>query len=280
MNAARGTLACGDRVLELGRRTFIMGIVNVTPDSFSDGGLLRDVDGAVGHALALLDAGADIIDVGGESTRPGAVAITAREEQRRVLPVLTALSARGVRNICIDTKNADTARAALDCGAAWINDVSALGDPAMASVAAHAQGLVLMHAGPMTDGAADDDVAYDDVVASVRTFLQERVTASALDKNRLVVDPGIGFGKSVRDNILLTRRLDALADVGAAVLYGPSRKRFLGALAGVAHASDRDAATHGAIAFAATCGADIVRVHDVKGACAVLRVVDALRYVR
>lgn len=273
-------MTCAGRALPLGQRTVIMGIVNVTPDSFSDGGMLLSADAAIGHALRLLEDGADILDVGGESTRPGAMPVMPADELARVLPVVEGLVARGVRNISVDTRNAETARLCLLAGASWVNDVSALThDSQMVRVAQEAEAVVLMHAREMSAG-ADDRVSYVDVVEEVASWLAERVAvcvAHGVRASRCVVDPGIGFGKSLADNLALSRGLERLSSVGAAVLYGPSRKRFLGTLARVDEAAARDAATHGAIAFAALHGADIVRVHDVKGAAHVLRVVDSLR---
>jgi dihydropteroate synthase len=266
-------LRCGDRSFALGARTFVMGIVNVTPDSFSgDGRALVDV--AVAHALRLLDEGADLVDVGGESTRPGATPVAPDDELARVLPVVRALVARGVRCISVDTRHASTARACLDAGASWINDVSALDDAAMPSVAARADALVLMHwRKAASHDAKGDHVAYVDVVEEVRSFLAQRVALSGLPAERVVLDPGIGFGKSVDDNLAL---LKAGRSLGAhAVLLGPSRKRFIGALSGVDDASQRVAGSLGAVAVAAMHGADFVRVHDVKQAVECLKVVDA-----
>jgi dihydropteroate synthase len=269
------TLRCGDRAFALGSRTFVMGIVNVTPDSFSGDGRAL-VDDAVAHALRQLDEGADLVDVGGESTRPGATPVAPDDECARVLPVVRALAARNIRCISVDTRHASTARACLDAGASWINDVSALDDPAMASVAAAADALVLMHwRKAASHDATGDHVRYPrGVVDEVRAFLDERVAravAAGVVRARIVLDPGIGFGKSVDDNLAL---LKASFD-GATVLVGPSRKRFIGALTGVDDAAQRVAGTLGAVAVAAMHGADFVRVHDVKATVECLKVVDA-----
>ena len=257
-----------------------MGIVNITPDSFSDGGATWTVDAAVAHAQRLLDDGADVLDLGGESTRPGATPVPIDEELARVLPVVEALVARGIRNLSIDTRNARTAAACLDAGASWVNDVSALSwDPDMSAVAARAEALVLMHARGTPETMQHGAIHYDDVVGAVRGFLEERVAVAVgagIERMRLLVDPGIGFGKRLPHNLELTRGLGALHGIGAGVLYGPSRKRFLGELTGVDVASERDAATLGAACFAATRGADVVRLHEVKAAVQALRVVDAL----
>ncbi len=274
------TLRCGHRELVLGARTHVVGIVNVTPDSFSDGGRFLDVDAAVAHALRLLEDGADVLDVGGESTRPGATEVSPAEERARVLPVIERLVARGVRCLSVDTRRAAVAEACLAAGASWVNDVSALqDDPRMAAVAARADAVVLMHRREMSAGHSGDAVRYQDVLGEVHSSLAERVAAAVsagVARERLVIDPGLGFGKSVDDNLRLlcaAARLRGLAPV----LVGPSRKRFLGAVTGVERSDERDAATHGAVALAALSGADLVRVHDVKGALAVLRVVQAAR---
>ncbi len=277
---ARATLTCGERTLPLGERTFVMGVVNLTPDSFSDGGRLATTDAAVAHALSLLDEGADVIDLGGESTRPGALPIAAEDELLRVLPVVEALVARGVRNLSVDTRNARTARACLEAGVSWLNDVSALRhDDDMAAVARGFDVVVLMHARGEPETMQQGVIEYDDVVEDVARFLEERVAsavAAGVPRERLVVDPGLGFGKRLPHNLALTRGIGRLSQVASAVLYGPSRKRFLGELTGTKLASERDAATVGAVCYAATRGADLVRVHDVKSAVQALRVVDAL----
>jgi dihydropteroate synthase len=281
MTTTRPTLRCGDRAFALGERTIVMGIVNVTPDSFSDGGRFDDVDAAVAHALALFSAGADVVDIGGESTRPGAAPVDADVERARVVPVVTALVARGHRAISVDTRRAATARAVLDAGAAWINDVSGLGDDAMAGVARDADALVLMHWAHRLDVAPEDAVVDDDIGASVAAWLRHRVdvaVAAGVGRDRVVVDPGIGFGKTIAHNLTLSRDLAALTracDV-AGVLYGPSRKRFLGALTGRERPADRDAATIGAVCAAIARGADIVRVHDVAHVKDAVVVADAI----
>ncbi|HEY4223019.1 MAG TPA: dihydropteroate synthase, partial [Myxococcota bacterium] len=261
-------LLCGGRALPLGERTLIMGIVNLTPDSFSDGGALASVDDAVAHALTLVNEGADVVDLGGESTRPGAAPISADEERARVLPVVEALVQRGVRNLSIDTRNASVARACMDAGASWINDVTALEhDAAMAEVCARAdvEGVVLMHWPAAvrarwaqgSTGSRSDDVEYGadegGVVGAVRAYLAARVRAAVsagVPAARIVVDPGLGFGKSVDDNMRLLNAGSVFCDLGA-VLMGPSRKRFVGALAGgIPDPKARGAATLGAVAAA------------------------------
>ncbi|MEZ5262902.1 MAG: dihydropteroate synthase [Acidimicrobiales bacterium] len=208
------TLRCGDRHLVLGARTYVMGVVNITPDSFSDGGRYLDQTAAVRHAHLLLAQGADVLDLGAESTRPGAAPVDEDEELRRLLPVVRTLVADGVRNLSIDTMKPAVARAALAAGAAWVNDVSGLADPELAVAAAEggADALVVMHARAMSPGRIEDDVVVhgdlvvDDVAPALRQ-LSERAEAAGVAPGSIVVDPGIGFGKTVRHNLeLLDRR--------------------------------------------------------------------------
>lgn len=280
MKSETRTIQCGDRTFQLGTRTYVMGIVNVTPDSFSDGGLAVRLTDAVSHAQQLLEDGADVLDIGGESTRPGAEPVPPAVEIERVIPVVESLVAHGIRNLSIDTRNAETAKFALQAGARWLNDVSALThDPHMASLAPLADALVLMHARGAPKTMQEGDIQYDEVVENVADFLEERVTVAmqaGMPPARILVDPGIGFGKTLAHNLALTRALSRLRGVSAGVLYGPSRKRFLGELTGLDVPAERDAATLGAICAAVFTGADIVRVHDVKGAVSALRVTDAL----
>lgn len=249
-----------------------MGIVNVTPDSFSDGGRFFDVDAAVAHACALVDEGADVLDIGGESTRPGAVAVDVDEERRRVLPVIEALVQRGITNLSIDTRHAVVANDAVDRGVAWVNDVSALDDGGMVDVVTRAQACVLMHwKKTVSFDDKEDKAAYVDVVEDVHAFLAARV--GRVKGAGVVVDPGVGFGKSVDDNLKLLKSGRRFHDLGA-VLIGASRKRFLGALTG-REAADRDAASVGAACVAAAGGADFVRVHAVRATVDALKIVDA-----
>jgi len=256
----------------------IMGILNVTPDSFSDGGRFLDVAAAIAHGLALDADGAAIIDVGGESTRPGAQAVSVDEELRRVLPVIEGLVAAGAgAAISIDTSKADVARAALDAGASFVNDVTAFGDPAMAELVA-GRGveccLVHMQGDPRT---MQRDPHYADVVAEVREFLAERVAAAVaagVARERILIDPGIGFGKTVEHNLALLDRLDEIVALGQHVLIGTSRKSFLGRLA----RSDDDERLAGTIAtnvIALLRGASIFRVHDVAAVADALAVAAA-----
>ena len=274
--------------LVLGRRTLVMGIVNITPDSFSDGGRFFGSRAAVDHGLALAAAGADIIDVGGDSTRPFSDPVSAEEEVRRVVPVIEQLAAKLSIPISIDTTKSEVARQALAAGAAMINDVSALRlDPAMGPLAA-SQGVpvILMHmlGSPKTMQVKPE---YRDVVAEVRAFLAEaiaRAEAQGIDRARIVVDPGIGFGKTFAHNLLLLRQLAAFQELNVPLLVGASRKAFIRNLLKPADAKDIPAdlpvVETGSLAAACVAvmnGAHILRVHDVAGTCTVLTVIDAIR---
>ena len=245
----------------------LMGVVNVTPDSFSDGGLYLDTRAAVAHALALERAGATILDVGGESTRPGANPVPEATELRRVVPVLEGLQAAGAASqISIDTSKAPVATAAIAAGATLVNDVTALrGDPAMVEVVAAAQvDCCLMHmlGEPRT---MQRDPTYDDVVSEVKAFLEQRLefaVSHGVDERRIVLDPGIGFGKTAEHNLELLRRLDEIVALGRPVAIGTSRKSFLGKIT-ARPVEDRIAATIATNVLAYTRGARVFRVHDV-----------------
>ena len=279
MSRPRFTLRAGAHELALGARTAIMGIVNVTPDSFSDGGAHFDAGAAIEHGQRLAAEGADILDVGGESSRPGAAPVPVEEELRRVVPVVRALASRGSVPVSVDTTKAAVARAALEAGAAIVNDVSALRfDPALGPVVAAAgAALVLMHmrGEPRTMQA---DPRYGDVVAEVVDELGAalaRAAAAGVDPDRMLVDPGIGFGKNLEHNLELLDRLAALAVLGRPILVGPSRKAFIGRLLDVP-ASERLEGTIAACCLAASRGAHLVRVHDVGAVRRALMVCDAI----
>ena len=260
------------RVLVLDR-PFVMGIVNVTPDSFSDGGRLTSADQAVAHARRLVAEGADIVDVGGESTRPGATPVDAAEERRRVVPVIAELR-RGDPDVVIsvDTVKGETARAALDAGADIINDVSGLRlDPAMGRVIADAgAGVVLMHSrGDVGDMARYDRATYGDVVADVRAELTrclDAARAAGVPDECIALDPGIGFAKRAGDSLAILDGLPALHALGRPLVVGVSRKRFIGDLTGVAEPAQRVHGTTGANVAALARGARVFRVHDVRAA--------------
>jgi len=263
------------------RRTAVMGIVNVTPDSFSDGGKYFSSDRAVAHGEQMARDGADLIDVGGESTRPGARPVTAEDELDRVIPVIRGLRRRLSIPISIDTTKSCVARAALDEGADLINDISALGfDPAMASVvAAEKVPVVLMHM-QGTPRTMQQSPVYEDVVEEVKSYLQDRVrfaVEAGVEAGRIVVDPGIGFGKNLAHNLALLRGLSALAALGRPLLVGTSRKTFIGKILD-AGPEDRLEGSLAAAVAAVLAGANIVRVHDVKEAARAVRIGDALRF--
>jgi dihydropteroate synthase len=246
----------------------VMGVVNVTPDSFSDGGEWLDPDAAIAHGRELVAQGAAILDIGGESTRPGAEPVTAAEELRRVVPVLEGLAGAGAR-LSIDTSKAAVAAAALDAGATFVNDVTALrGDPAMAALdAQRGCGVCLMHmlGEPRT---MQRDPRYDDVVDDVKAFLAQRLelaVAAGVAEEHVWLDPGIGFGKTVDHNLELLARLDELVALGRPVVVGTSRKSFLGVITGRA-AGERVPATIATNVLALARGARVFRVHDVAQA--------------
>ncbi len=258
----------GGRLFE-GRGPFFMGVVNVTPDSFSDGGRHLDVAAAIGPALRLISDGADLIDVGGESTRPGAVDVSADVEIGRVVPVIAGLRAAGCTTpISVDTRKADVARAALDAGADLVNDVSGLSDPAMAGVLRdRGCPVVLMH---MRGTPADmtRHAVYEDVVTDVRRELGAtlaRAVAAGVPEGQIVLDPGIGFAKGARQSVSILARLAELRSLGRPLLVGPSRKSFIGQLTGAA-ASDRLPGTLAAVTACVLAGVEFLRVHDVAPA--------------
>ncbi|MGO4592619.1 dihydropteroate synthase [Leifsonia sp. 2TAF2] len=259
--------------------TLIMGVLNVTPDSFSDGGLWLEPDAAIAHGLELVAQGADLVDVGGESTRPGASQVEPAEEQNRVVPVIRELAARGV-SVSVDTLNADTARAAVEAGAVIVNDVSGgLADERMPEVLLETGAqYVVMHWRGRLD-AADSKAVYRNTVAEVRSELSARVTDllnRGVDPAKLILDPGLGFSKNAHHNWQVLGGLHDIETLGYPVLIGASRKRFLGALLPEgAPAEDRDAPTAVISALAAQAGAWAVRVHDVPSTRIALDVVRA-----
>lgn len=265
------------RYLDLGGSARIMGILNVTPDSFSDGGRFSGADSAIDAALAMAEAGADIVDVGGESTRPGADPVSGEDEQRRVLPVIEKLAAQSNVLISIDTWRAETARLAIAAGAHIINDVHGLQrDPGMAQAAAETgAGLVIMHTGR-------DRQKLPDVIADQNLFLGrslELARAAGVGMDRIVLDPGFGFAKDTDENLALMARFAELKSFGLPLLAGVSRKRFLGAVTG-RDAQERDVATAAASAMLRLAGAAVFRVHDVAINRDALRLADAMLKAR
>lgn len=271
-------LAGSDRPLSFAR-PLVMGIVNVTPDSFSDGGRHATPEAAIAHGRALIAAGADLLDIGGESTRPGAAPVWEEEEKRRVLPVVEALAAEGAL-LSIDSRNAGTMASALAAGARIVNDVSALRhDPESAAVLRESRApLILMHARG-DPGTMQDDPRYDNVVLEVFSFLESRIdhaVAAGIGRDRLIVDPGIGFGKTVRHNLDLLNALGSFHGLGVPLLLGVSRKRFIGALSRGEAPDDRLGGSLAAAIGGLAAGAHILRVHDVAETVQAIRVREGL----
>jgi len=272
----------GDEIFDLDSRGWIMGVLNVTPDSFSDGGRFFNAEKAIEHGRKMIAEGASIIDVGGESTRPGAEAVGAAEEKRRVLPVIEELARQSRALISIDTSKAEVAEAALKAGAKIVNDIrGGRGDDAMWAVAAKRRaGIILMHmqGTPRTMQLAP---RYDDVVSEVADFFRQqydRAIESGIDGMTLAFDPGIGFGKTLEHNLSLLRRLERLRVAGRPVVVGVSRKAFLGKISGAnGSAEQRLFPTVGFTSILRVAGANVLRVHDVHPNLEALRVADALR---
>ena len=270
---------CKNHTLEIGRRTLVMGIVNVTPDSFSDGGRFLDAEKAIEHAKRLAKEGADIIDVGGESTRPGSDPVTLEEEMRRVIPVIEGIAKEVKIPISIDTCKSGVAKAALDRGASIINDISALRfDSKIADVAVeHDVPMVLMH----MKGTPKDmqlNPSFHSVMDEIKEFMRDRVEFAVFKgvaRDGIIIDPGIGFGKTTEHNYEIIRKLGELKELGMPILIGTSRKSFIGNTLGL----DVDERLEGTLATITMCimnGADIVRVHDVKEAMRTVRMTDAI----
>jgi len=273
---------CRDREIDLSHFTLVMGVVNVTPDSFSDGGRYAAPEAALAHARRLRAEGADILDLGGESARPGSQPVPAEEQWRRIGPVVEALAREGEVLISVDTSSASVAERALSAGAHVVNDITALGDPAMAAVVASAgAGLVLMH---MRGTPADmqRDPRYTDAPAEVATFLGDKLAAASsagIARDRVALDPGIGFGKTARHSLELLARLETLVALGRPVLVGVSRKSFIGQILDLP-VDQRLEGSLAAAAVAVFLGAHIVRAHDVSATVRAVRVAEALRGAR
>ncbi len=267
------------RDFDLSQRALVMGILNVTTDSFSDGGKYIDVDRAVAHALAMAHSGADIIDIGGESTRPGADPVPEEEEMRRVLPLIERLAREGSFVISIDTMKPEVARAAIEAGAGIINDVTGLRSEAMRRVAHETDaGLIAMHmqGEPRT---MQSNPHYDDVAGEIREFFRQTLDACIrceIDPMRLAFDPGIGFGKTVGHNLSLLRDLDSLRVADRPLVLGVSRKSFIGKVLGLEKMEDRDWPTVALTAYGRTHGANVLRVHDVAPNVEAVRMMEAI----
>jgi dihydropteroate synthase len=267
------------RLIATSLRPQVMGIVNVTPDSFSDGGRHATLEAAVDCALRMADAGADLLDIGGESSRPGAEVVPVEEELRRVIPVVEAIANRLSLPISVDTTKPEVARHALEAGASILNDIRGLDDPAMAEVAASTDaGVVLMHM-QGTPQTMQLDPRYDDVVREVQDDLTQRVERAerlGIPRARIAIDPGIGFGKTTEHNLALLRQLELFRSIGCPILIGTSRKGFLGRLTGKP-LEDRTVASVASALAAAAAGARILRVHDVGPMVDALRVWEGQR---
>ena len=270
----------GSKEFDFSRRTYIMGILNVTPDSFSDGGRYFTVDSAVEHAMKMIEDGADIIDVGGESTRPGSEPVPLEEELRRVIPVIKEIVKRTDVPISIDTYKSEVARQALDNGAVIVNDISGLRfDEKMVEVIAqYNASVVIMHI-KGTPKTMQQNPCYDDVISEIYGYLSEGIErAQSYGIKQIIVDPGIGFGKRLVDNLEIIRRLREFKSLGYPILIGVSRKSFIGNILNLP-VEERLEGTAGAVAISVWNGANIVRVHDVKEMTRVVRIVDAIKQV-
>lgn len=256
----------------------LIGILNITPDSCSDGGIYANIQEAVSRAEQMLQDGADYIDIGGESTRPGAQAISPEEELTRVLPVIQALIQNNIRNLSIDTRNASTAKSCLNAGVNWLNDVSALThDANMITVAKDFDKITLMHMRGTPDN-MQNSLSYSDLILEIKTYLSGRIetaVSAGIAKNKIIIDPGLGFGKSTQQCSEILRRLHEFQELGP-VYIGPSRKNFIGELTGILEYSvERDNGTLGAVLKAAENGANFIRVHNIKAALHALKVFTA-----
>jgi len=272
-------LKLGGNSLNLSSRTHLMGVLNVTPDSFSDGGRFFKPERAIKQALLMAEEGADIIDVGGESTRPGADEVSAEEESRRVLPVIDELAKKVDLPVSIDTYKSEVARRALDAGAAMINDISALRfDPRMGKVAKdYDVPVVLMHI-KGTPKNMQKNPSYANVIEEISDYLKESVEMAkeaGIDEDKIIIDPGIGFGKRVKDNLEIVKNLRELASLGKPILIGLSRKSFIGKILDLS-LEDRLEGSLAALVVAITNGANILRVHDVKHSRRAARIADAI----
>ena len=280
MSRARFTIRSTDCTLELGKRSLLMGAINITPDSFSDGGQFFQTDQAIKQGELLASGGADLLDIGGESTRPFSDAVSVEEELRRVIPVINELAKRTSIPISIDTCKAQVARAAFDVGAKIINDISALRfDPEMAELAAATGApLILMHM-QGSPRIMQIEPHYDSLLSEIIGFLEERIqfaSAAGVARERIIVDPGIGFGKTVKHNLQIIKNLDALAALGQPILLGTSRKSFIGAVLDK-EVTEREPGTWATVCAGIIKGAHIVRVHEGATCRQVVDMIDAIQ---
>lgn len=266
-NCSPTPIRVGSLVMHFDTRPYIMGILNVTPDSFSDGGRFFDEQKAIEHALSMVDEGADILDVGGESTRPGSETVQASEEIRRAIPIIQKVAEWSTVSISIDTTKAEVAKEALKAGASMVNDVSALSDPNMAKVVAQAgSSLVLMHMRGTPKTMQQGSIVYENLFSEIHDFLSnviDRATQAGISREMLIVDPGIGFGKNVQHNLEILADMTMLHELGRPVLVGASRKSFIGQTLDL-DVDERIFGNAAVVAAAVLQGAHILRVHDVK----------------
>jgi len=269
-------------LLDLGERTLIMGILNVTPDSFYDGGRYTTPEAALNHALRMAEDGADIIDVGGESTRPGSERISVEEELSRVIPVIEKIRQRSNIPISIDTYKNEVARAAFSSGADIVNDISGLKfDNSLAEVAAEFNCTLIISHIKGSPNDMQNNVHYNNLMAEIKNSLKEsisRAESSGVKPEKIIVDPGIGFGKKVNDNLLILKKLSEFKNLGKPIMIGSSRKSFIGKIS-AAQPDERLEGTIATVCAAVLNGADIVRVHDVKEVCRAVKVIDAIKNV-
>ena len=270
---------CRGKLLTFGKRTQIMGVLNITPDSFSDGGRYLDVGRAIAYAHQIREDGADIIDIGGESSRPGALPVSIDEELARVLPVIEELANGTETLISIDTYKPTVARRALQAGAHIVNDITALSGTNMAAVVAEMDaGLILMHMKGVPRTMQRSPV-YRDLIPEILTFLRQRIDKAQVEgvcPDRIMIDPGIGFGKTGEHNLEILRCLGRFRSLGKPILIGTSRKSFIGKILNQPNPDDRLEGTAATVAWAIAHGADVVRVHDVKAMCRVAQMTDAI----
>jgi dihydropteroate synthase len=282
--------SCSENIIEWPARRLdfsagcvVMGVLNVTPDSFSDGGEFFDTERAIEQGLKMAADGAAIIDVGGESTRPGSASVSAEEQIRRVVPVIEAIAKKVNVPISIDTTNYEVAETALEAGAAMINDITALSDQRMGELAAErGVPVVLMHI-QGTPATMQIEPKYKDVVGEVRQFLLERAERAeqfGIDKSKIFIDPGIGFGKTTEHNLLVLRNIDRFVDSGYRVCIGTSRKAFIGKITGKEKPTERIFGTAATVALCAAAGVSIVRVHDVAEMVDVVKIINAVECMK
>ncbi len=272
-------MLCGTKILEIEKKTQVMGILNITPDSFYDGGRYLKIRDAVKRGLQMIDEGADLVDIGGVSTRPGSEAIPVEEELKRVIPVIKELTSQTKRPLSIDTYRAKVAEKALEAGAVMVNDISSLSDKDMARViASNGAALVIMHIRGKPHCYPKNPVYYN-LIAEVKSFLERRVEMAlkaGVKSSNIIIDPGLGFGKTAWQSLELLMRLGELKVLGLPIMVGPSRKSFIGKISGE-NAKDRLPGTLAAVTLAILQGASIIRVHDVKEAVQVATLCDALK---